>query len=164
MRSILPRLLALAWPGCGHQGAEGIVVPEPLDMSRIERGTKPNNALAGPIGKQRQDVDLITEPQPMPPAALFALAKRAIAFIPRVHRLAEYPEQLRAHYVVRSRVANFPDLVTLQVERGGWGDEALLTIWSRSIHGHYDFGANLRRLREWLAEIHIEADAAKRKT
>jgi uncharacterized protein (DUF1499 family) len=94
---------------------------------------------------------------------LFAVTKRAMAFVPRATPLAAYEDRRQLHYVVRSAIANFPDIVSIQVEPGGIGDEAFLTIFSRSVHGHYDFKANLRRIHELLAEIAIEANPMTRK-
>ena len=158
-----PLVLALIWSGCAQSGTDGIAIPPPFDMTRIERPAKPNHALAGPVGKGRQPVDVITEPYPMPPDALFAIVRRAMAFTPRTWVLATYEDRLQIHYVMRSAVANFPDIVSFQVERGGIDDESYLTIWSRSVFGHYDFKANLRRIHELLAEIAIETNPVTRK-
>lgn len=159
----LPLLLALIWPGCGQSGADGIAIPPPFDMTRIERPATPNHALAGPVGKSRQPVDVVTAPYPMPPDQLFAIVKRAMAFVPRTILLAAYEDLRQIHYVIRSPVANFPDIVSIQVEPGGIDDEAFLTIFSRSVHGRYDFKANLRRLHELLAEIAVESNPVTRK-
>lgn len=161
--TILTWLLGLAYPHCRATGAEGIDLPPPIAMDRIERGTKPNNALAGPAGKRRQAVDLLTEPVPMAPRRLYDAARSAIAFQPRTWVLAEYPDRLQLHAVARSAICNFPDLVSVQVERGIRDDEALLTLWSRSIHGYHDLGANRRRLRAWIAEIACDARAYRNK-
>lgn len=160
---LVPLLLSLIWPGCAQTGADGIPIPPPFDMIRIERPAKPNNALAGPVGKARQPVDVVTAPYAMPPDQLFAVTRRAMAFVPRATLLAAYEDRRQVHYVVRSAVANFPDIVSIQVEPGGIDGEAFLTIWSRSVHGYYDFKANLRRVHELLAEIALEANPVTRK-
>lgn len=159
----LPLLLSLIWPACGQSGADGIAIPPQFDMTRIERPAKPNHALAGPVGKGRQPVDVVTAPYPVPPDQLFAIVKRAMAFVPRATMLVVYEDRRQAHYVIRSAIANFPDIVSIQAEPGGFDSESFLTIYSRSVEGHYDFKANLRRIHELLAEIAVEANPVTRK-
>jgi uncharacterized protein (DUF1499 family) len=49
-------------------------------------------------------------------------------------------------------VLNFPDVVSAQVLAGPAGG-SLLVLYSRSVYGYSDFGANRGRLRAWLAAI-----------
>lgn len=159
----LPRLLGLVLPACGQPGANGIAPIGVIDLQNLARSSKPNDALAGPTGKHDRKVDLITPAFALPPTELAAAVRRAVAFMPNVHPLADHPNQRQTHYVVRSKLLNFPDLVTVQVDPGGWHQESFLTIWSRSLYGHYDFGANLRRLHDWITDIAIETEPLTRK-
>ena len=78
---------------------------------------------------------------------------RAVAAAePRTYPAAAYPERMQLHWVVRSAVWNFPDLVTGQVLADG-PDAAQLILYSRSVYGYGDFGANRRRLDHWLAAL-----------
>ncbi len=160
----LPRLLGLVLPACGHPAAGGIAPIGVIDLQNPVRTSTPNDALAGPTGKHDRVIDLITPPFALPPAELAAAVRRAVAFMPNVHKLEDHPEHWQAHYVVRSNLLNFPDLVTVQVDPGGWDQESFLTIWSRSLYGHYDFGANRRRLHDWITDIAIETEPLTRKT
>jgi len=164
MPNPLPWILGLALPACRFPGAQGIALPGPVDLGSDPRSSKPNQALAGPTGKHGQTVDLITPPFALTTAELAAAVRRALAFMPGTYLLADHPDHLLTHYVARSRLCNFPDLVTVQVGPGGWQGESFLTIWSRSLYGHYDFGANLRRLHDWIADITIETQSLTRKT
>jgi uncharacterized protein (DUF1499 family) len=71
---------------------------------------------------------------------------------PRVFVAATFPDQLQVHYVVRSALLNFPDLVTVQAVSMG-ADRSTLVIWSRSVYGRSDFGVNRERTLAWLAAL-----------
>lgn len=149
----LPWLLGLFLASCAGQGADGVPVPPYTDMRRIERPSSPNNALAGPVGSGRQPVDLVTEPFAMAPDALYPIVKAAIAGMANTYLLGEYADRTQMHFVVRSKVLNFPDVVSIQLEAASRADGSLITIYSRSIYGYYDFGANKGRLLPLLARI-----------
>lgn len=53
---------------------------------------------------------------------------------------------------MRSPVLNFPDIVSAQVLPGP-GRASRIVLYSRSLYGYSDLGANRRRLRSWLAAI-----------
>jgi uncharacterized protein (DUF1499 family) len=157
----LPWLLGLVLTGCAGQGASGIPVPPPMDLTKIERPSSPNTALFGPIGRNRQPVDLITAPYSMTSEQLYDVVKTAIAKLPNTYILADYPDRLQLHYVVRSAVLNLPDLVSVQVEVGFIPEQSLLTMYSRSVYGYYDFKVNDQRLKAWLTAIYVGTLATK---
>ena len=142
-------LLGLVLPACGAEGAAGLPVPVPMDMTRIERPGTPNTFLAAPAGT-RPEPDLVTEAQGLPAKALYEATRAMIERQPRVFLAAAFPEQLQAHYVARSGLMNYPDLVTVQVNPAGEA-ASTLTIWSRSVYGRRDFGVNKQRTEAWLA-------------
>jgi uncharacterized protein (DUF1499 family) len=150
-------LTALAWllglmlPACGTDGAAGLPRPVLMDMTRIERPATPNTFLAGPAG-MHPPPDLALQPLPMPAAALFEKARAVFGAQPNAYLAAAYPDQLQVHYVVRSAVLNFPDLVTVQAEAAAPG-QSTLVIWSRSVYGRSDFGVNRERTKAWLAAL-----------
>jgi uncharacterized protein (DUF1499 family) len=144
-------VLGLILPACGAEGAAGLPVPVPMDVSRLERPATPNTFLAGPDAMTAKP-DLVTEIQPEPAAALYQKVRVLFASQPRTYVAAEFPERLQSHYVVRSALLNFPDLVTVQVEAAG-PDRATLAIWSRSVYGRSDFGVNRERTKVWLAAL-----------
>ena len=65
---------------------------------------------------------------------------------------AAYPDRLQAHWVARSAVFNFPDLITAQVAAHG-PDASTLVLYSRSVYGRSDLGVNRHRLDAWLAAL-----------
>jgi uncharacterized protein (DUF1499 family) len=145
-------LLGLILPACGANGAAGLPAPVPMDMARIERPATPNTFLAGPADMQPKP-DLITAAQALPAPALYEQARRVFGGQPRTYVAAAFPDRLQVHYVVRSAVLNFPDLVAVQADAEG-ADRSRLVIWSRSVYGRGDFGVNRERTKVWLAALH----------
>jgi hypothetical protein len=149
--TVLAWLLGLILPACAADGALGLPTPTLMDMSRIERPSTPNTFLAGPAG-MRPVPDSIVEPQPLPAQALYGKVRVVFDGQPRVYVAAEFPVQLQVHYVVRSAILNFPDLVTVQAEELAQG-QSTLVIWSRSVYGRGDLGVNRKRTMAWLAAL-----------
>lgn len=141
-------VLGLLLPACGAEGAAGLPVPPPMDMTKIERPGTPNTYLAGPQGMIPVP-DRVTTVQPRDAAALFEAARAALERQSRVHVAAAYPDRRQVHYVARSALLNFPDLVTVQVDPAGPG-KSTIAIWSRSVYGRSDLGANKARVESWL--------------
>jgi uncharacterized protein (DUF1499 family) len=144
-------LLGLFLPACGADGAVGLPTPAPMDMTKIERPATSNTFLAGPEGMTPAP-DAVTPRQAMPASALYERARVAFSTQPRTFVAAEFPEQRQIHYVVRSALLNYPDLVTVQVDPAG-AEESTLIIWSRSVYGRSDFGVNRERTTSWLAAL-----------
>jgi uncharacterized protein (DUF1499 family) len=152
-------LTSLAWllgfilPACGANGAAGLAVPVPMDIAGIERPSTPNTFLAGPAGMRPEPDEVIAE-QPVPAEALYDKSRDVFSGQPRTYVAAEFAGQLQIHYVVRSAVLNFPDLVTVQVNQAG-SNRSTLVIWSRSVYGRSDIGVNRQRTKAWLAALQL---------
>ncbi len=144
-------LIGLALPACGYPGAEGLPPPVPMDVVRIERPASPNTALAAPAGFSPQ-ADIATPVYPVPAERLFVMMKDVAAAELRTFQAALYPDRLQAHYVARSAVFNFPDLILVQVQPAG-PDNSTLIVYSRSVYGHSDLGVNRKWLDIWLADL-----------
>ena len=147
MRRLFLLLIGLALPSCSGSGADGIPVPPPMDMSAIVRPATQNTALAAPEGFHPTP-DIVTRRYDLPPAALFEAIRKVALAQPRTYALATYPDRLQAHFVARSRVFNFPDLIAVQVT-----PQSGLILWSRSVYGEGDFGVNRKRLQAWLSAL-----------
>jgi uncharacterized protein (DUF1499 family) len=154
-------LIGLILPACAAAGAGGLPVPPLMGMARLERPATPNTALAGPTvtgpqGTATQGAvptpDIITPRYDVPAARLFDAVRAVALSQPRTYAAASYPDQLQAHFVVRSAVFNFPDLVTAQVVPAG-PDASALVLYSRSVYGQSDLGVNHQRLTVWLAAL-----------
>ncbi len=147
MNRLAALLLGLALPGCSGHGAQGLPVPPPMDMAHIVRPATPNTALAAPAGFAPTP-DITTRRYGMAPEALYQAVRRVAAAQPRTHAQVAYDDRRQAHYVARSALLNFPDLIALQVNPDG-----TLVLWSRSVYGQSDLGVNRRRLTRWLAAL-----------
>lgn len=143
---LLPMLLGLVFPACGAEGIDGLPVPPPMDMAHIERPATPNTFLAAPAGFTPAP-DRVTLFK-APPEALYAAVKRVALAQERVFLQAEYAEARQIHFVARSAMANYPDLIAAQVTPEGG-----LILWSRSVYGRKDFGVNEARVTAWIAAI-----------
>jgi uncharacterized protein (DUF1499 family) len=147
----LARLLGLLLPACGAPGAQGLPVPPPMDFALLARPASPNTALAAPAGF-RLAPDVVTPTYRVPAPRLYAAIRAVAAAQPRTYQAAAYPDRLQADWVARSAVLNFPDMVTAQATPAG-ADGATLVLYSRSVYGYGDLGANRRRVESWLAAL-----------
>ncbi len=152
---LLPVLLGLLLPACSGEGAGGLPVPPPMRLAGLERPASPNTALAAPPGFQPHP-DIVTRVYMVPADALYSAIRAVAAAQPRTYLAASYDDRRQAHYVVRSAVFNFPDLVTVEV-----GGDSTLVLWSRSVYGRSDLGVNARRLTAWLAALDAALPASK---
>jgi uncharacterized protein (DUF1499 family) len=140
-------LIALLLPACRGTGTDGLPTPEPIDMTRLARPATPNTALAAPQGFTPAP-DIATRRYPVAPDRLYAAIRDVALAQPRTHLHAAFDDRRQAHFVARSAVLNFPDLVAVQVT-----PESDLILWSRSVYGRSDFGVNQARLAAWLAAL-----------
>jgi uncharacterized protein (DUF1499 family) len=144
-------LIGLILPACGFSAAEGLPTPPPMDTAQIIRPASPNTALAAPEGFNPPP-DTVTPSYPMPADRLFAQIQAVAAGQPRTYQAALYGDRLQAHYVVRSALLNFPDLIMVQVTKAD-ADSSTLIIYSRSVYGYSDLGVNRQRVTTWLAAL-----------
>jgi uncharacterized protein (DUF1499 family) len=151
-------LIGLVLPACAATGAGGLPTPPPMDLAGIERPATPNTALAGPAngGATAATPDVVTHRYPVPAARLFAAINAVALAQPRTFLAARYSDRLQAHFVARSAVFNFPDLIAVQVTADGPDANAgtsTLVLYSRSVYGRSDLGVNRGRLVVWLAAL-----------
>jgi uncharacterized protein (DUF1499 family) len=149
--TLLAWLTGFVLPACAAPGAQGLPPPQLLDMSRIVRPSRPNTALAGPAGSTPRP-DLETPIYQVPAAQLHDAVRAMAAAQPRTFLAADHPAERQTHWVVRSAVFNFPDLVTAQIGDAG-PDRSTLVLYSRSVYGYSDTGVNRQRLNSWLADL-----------
>ena len=145
-------LLGLVLPLCATQGVRGVPDPvAPASLRGIVRPGSPNHALAAPAGFSPAP-DLGTRPYPVPAATLLAAVEAVASGEPRTFALPARPgTPWRRDFVARSAVFNFPDLVAVEILPGEASSG--LVLWSRSVYGRSDLGANRRRVTAWLAAL-----------
>lgn len=142
------------------RGAEG--VPRPAGPTDFGAGfampRTPNAALAASPGSPLP-ATLRHPPLPLSPARAFAALEAVAAAMPRTAPLARFPDRLQAQWVARSALVGYPDVVVGQVEAVPGAGGSAVVLYSRSLIGHSDLGANARRLRAWLAALDEAARA-----
>ncbi len=156
----LARVLGLFLPACGASGSAGLPAPALMDMGHLVRPASPNTALAAPAGGQ-PGPDLVTPRLPLPAPRLYASVVAVAGQQPRTFLAAQYSGNFQVHFVARSAVLNFPDLITAQVVEEG-ADRSTLVLYSRSVYGYSDFGVNRKRLSTWLAAITRKVNQSER--
>ncbi len=166
-------LLGFALPLCRTPGAASIPYPDTGSLRGLLRPTSPNHALAAPAHFIPAP-DLLTSDYHLAPADLLDALDAAVSSLPGVFALANAagpaagsatpdhdpvgPPAIvhRRDYVVRSPLFNFPDLVSveaLSAPSAAGQPNGGLVLWSRSVYGHSDLGANRRRLLAWLRAL-----------
>jgi hypothetical protein len=143
----LARVLSLVYPACGQEGVAGLPAPSPIDFATLKRPRPPNSALAAPAGMHLLP-DIITRGRDLPPVRLYAAFCRVALAQPGVLLHVAYDANLQAHFVARSVLCNFPDLVALQIT-----PDSMPALYSRSVYGRFDFGVNRERLVRWLTAL-----------
>jgi len=144
-------LIGLLLPACAASGANGLPAPALMDMTHLQRPASPNTALAAPAGTQPA-ADIATPPFAVSAEKLYQAVRAMAAAQPRTFLAAEFAANHQVHFVARSAVLNFPDLITAQVNAAG-PDSSTLVLYSRSVYGYGDFGVNRKRLIAWLAAL-----------
>lgn len=135
-----------AWLG---RGEAGLPPAAPLDFDRLAQPRSPNACLAAPAGHPW--AQLTTPPYATPPQALFDALLDVAAAEPRTMRRDMPRAGMRAQWVQRSAMANFPDLIHAEVRPASAG--AVLHLYSHSLLGWSDMGVNRARVSRWLAAL-----------
>jgi uncharacterized protein (DUF1499 family) len=132
------------------RGAAGVPAPQPLDFATLALPASPNTCLLTPSSAPGAG-HLQRDPFPVTVEAAFAAIRAVAAAQPRTFPLAEYAERRQAQWVARTRLMNYPDIVVAEVAPSGGG--VGLWLYSRSLVGWSDLGANRARVLAWLADF-----------
>jgi uncharacterized protein (DUF1499 family) len=130
------------------RGAAGVPPAAPVDFATLALPPSPNTFLLTPSTAPGAG-HLHHDPFPATPDEAFAAIRATAAAQPRSFALAEYAERRQAQWVVRTRLMNYPDIVVAEVAPTGGGTG--LWLYSRSLLGWSDLGANRARVLAWLA-------------
>ncbi|MBP0463263.1 DUF1499 domain-containing protein [Roseomonas sp. PWR1] len=130
------------------RGAAGVPAPGPVDFATLALPSSPNTCLLTPTTSPGAG-HLHRDPFPVTPDKAEAAIRAVAAAMPRTFPLADFPDRRQAQWVARTRLMNYPDIVVAEVAPAGGGTG--LWLYSRSLIGHSDLGANRARVMEWLA-------------
>lgn len=134
------------------------VVPEPLDLRTFDKPEASNHFLVCDPALCRAVPDLAAPRFRSSPERLGEALRQALRDEPRLTQVSDEAGERRI-YVQRSAVFRFPDVIWVQTIAWPEGGSSL-ALYSRSVHGRYDFGVNEARLRRWLAKIEAAMDGA----
>ncbi|WP_137124283.1 DUF1499 domain-containing protein [Roseomonas sp. HF4] len=129
------------------RGAAGVPPAAPVDFATLALPPSPNTCLLTPSTAPGAG-HLHHDPFPVTADEAFAAIRATAAAQPRTFALAEYPERRQAQWVARTRLMNYPDIVVAEV--APIGDGTGLWLYSRSLLGWSDLGANRARVMAWL--------------
>jgi uncharacterized protein (DUF1499 family) len=130
------------------RGAQGVPAPEPVDFATLVLPPSPNTCLLTPTTAPGAG-HLHRDPFPVSPEEALAAIRAVGASMPRTFPLAEFPARRQVQWVARTRLMNYPDIVVAEVAPAGAGTG--LWLYSRSLIGWSDLGANRARVTAWLA-------------
>ena len=129
--------------------------PQALDLRSFERPGAPNSYLFCPAGqcaaKADEDGPVVDQP-----AEKVLVAALKVASLERNVAPQEADAALgQLVFIQRTAVLQFPDVVRIQAIALPGGRTGI-ALYSQSIFGKYDFGANKTRARRWMAAIRRE--------
>lgn len=137
------------------RGAQGLPPPEPVEFDRLVLARSPNACLAAPAGAHAGQ-HITVPPLPVDAATAWPVLRRLGERMARTTALGEWPERRQAQWVERSALMNYPDVIAAELRPAAGGAE--LFLYSRSLFGWSDMGANRKRVEAWLTAL----DAALR--
>ena len=128
----------------------------PVDLATLERPASPNTYLVCPTAATTAAVDREPPVYPMPAAELERRWLEALADEPRLERRVSDAAARRHVFVQRTAVLRFPDVIQLEILEVP-PDRSTLCLYSRSLYGYSDLGANRARIEDWLRRFAPEA-------
>jgi len=132
------------------RGTSGVPEATPLDIASLKLPASPNAHLLAPAGTTGERHEAVAL-RAIDPDAAWAVLRRLGEGRERVWVQAEFATLRQIHWVERSRIMNYPDIIVGQVLTlpGGTG----YWLYSRSLVGYSDLGVNAARLARWRADL-----------
>jgi len=132
-------------------GAAGLPPSVPLEFASLVLPRSPNTCLATP-GWHPGFRHVETPLYPVSPERLFATLERVAAGFPRTYPYGAWADRHQAQWVERSGLMNYPDIIVAEAVAAPQGGAGLF-LYSRSLLGWSDLGANRARVDRWLAAL-----------
>ncbi len=133
------------------RGAAGLEEARPLEFASLVLPRSPNTCLATPAWHPGFK-HLETPVYPVSTGRLFEVLGQVAAQFPRTYPRAGWPERHQAQWVERSALMNYPDIIVAEAVAAPDGGSGLF-LYSQSLFGWSDLGANRARLDRWLAAL-----------
>ncbi|MEO0413200.1 MAG: DUF1499 domain-containing protein [Pseudomonadota bacterium] len=115
---------------------------------------KPNAALAVPSGALPADtlkmVTMETAPYSAPADDLMGSIRDALSERETLVNRVDFGEQPGGVFTVRTPLMRYPDLCYVSIQPGPNAEQQSLLMYSHSVYGHSDLGANAKRLQDIL--------------
>jgi hypothetical protein len=127
---------------------------KPVDFTTLQRPKSPNTYLVAPPGVTPVPSDGEAPVMGMPVEKLKAQWEKMIAAQPRVEKVAESEDGLQIDYIQRTKLIHYPDWITVRFvalpDDPDTGKYSSVAVYSRSVYGYGDMGANKARVQAWL--------------
>ena len=127
-----------------------------INFKQFSRVKKPNNYLLAPKSYcLSSTVDEFSPVLNVGIKILYRLMKEIMVSLPRTVKVFEDEQRYQLHYVQRSFLCRFPDIIYLQLISLNEQQSTLL-IYSAACYGYSDFGVNKKRVRHILHRLSRE--------
>ena len=121
-----------------------------LDFASLKLSPRPNQFLVAPDGLcQNAEPHEISPVFPVPPPVMFEAWRKLVTAAPRTMLKAADKRSGQIEAVQHSALFKFRDRITFAAFAAGQ-DHSSLAVYSRSLVGYSDLGANKARIRRWL--------------
>ena len=129
--------------------------PQTLDLRQFDRPGSPNSYLICPAGQCRATADEEGPVVDLPAEKVLVAALKVASLERNVAPQEADPALGQLVFIQRTPVLQFPDVVRIQAIALPGGRTGI-ALYSHSIFGRYDFGANKARAQRWMAAIRRE--------
>jgi uncharacterized protein (DUF1499 family) len=126
--------------------------PDKLDFATLRLHERPNQYLVCPPGVCAALAHRQSPVATLPVEKLEAKWEALVARTPGATMLSADKNLRQFDVVARTPRLRFPDLVTVRFIALD-GERSTVAVYSRSVYGRSDFGANRARVDAWLAEL-----------
>ena len=147
------------WTKLGGAADQGEV-----DFARLKRSPTPNDSLACSPSACAGDglVDVALPFYDAEPNVLLNRLDELILRDPNIVRVDDDSRPDHRRYVARTPLMRFPDTVNVEAaDADGSVEATVLRMYSRSLLGESDLGANKERLAAWAARLASSAQPSK---
>jgi hypothetical protein len=151
---IMLPLAVIYLPGHKNRLEKIFVIPafEAVDFATLRKTSKPNQYLVCPADICVETPDMQPRLYPITATALAAAWQQVIAAEADVTEHGRNDGVAMIDYVQRTPRMRYPDLITVRfIPRDN--EQSTIAIYSRSVYGHGDLGANKKRISHWLSKL-----------